>query len=200
MCGSARASGPSDPNYRTVRIRLQPRVSPLTGYTIIVDVTTGGPNPKTVNVLNDVITTPAPAFLKFGYSGSTGESTDFHEIRNLSVDAEATGAALLVNPTANNILAAATCDNTKLTTGTANVMLFCNSNNHSGYIIPSLIDLDPSTAGIQSAYTVSGKGTFTVDGTGIVTFTPLNNYTGGSAICSYQVTDNYGKQSNIAHI
>ena len=199
LCGDARATGPSDTKYRKVRIRLQPR-SPLPGYNIIVDVTTGGASPKTINVLNDVITTPAPAFLKFGYTASSGAATDFHEIRNLSVDAEPTGAALLVDATANNIVASATCDNTKLTTGTTNVMTHCSSNNHDGSILPSLIDLDPATAGIQSTYTATGKGTFTVDAAGIVTFTPIDNYTGGSAVCSYQVTDNYGKKSNIAQI
>ena len=200
LCGSARASGLSDPNYRKVRIRLQPRVSPLTGYNIIVDITIGGVSPKTINVLTDIISTPAPSFLKFGYSGSTGESTDFHEIRNLSVDAEPTGAALLVNPTANDILASTTCDNSKLIVATTNVMAHCSSNNHDGYILPSLIDLDPATAGIQNTFTATGKGTFTVDVSGIVTFTPVNNYTGGSAVCSYQVTDNYGKKSNTAQI
>jgi gliding motility-associated-like protein len=60
------------------------------------------------------------------------------------------------------------------------------------------VDLDPSTAGIQTAYTDT-TGTWTYDpATGVVTFDPVTNYT-GTATVTYQLCDN-GPQCDDAVI
>ncbi len=65
---------------------------------------------------------------------------------------------------------------------------------------PASIDLDPSTPGQQSARTVPGEGTFTLDNsTGRVTFTPVNGFTGTSTI-PYTINDANGTASNVANI
>jgi CshA-type fibril repeat protein len=64
---------------------------------------------------------------------------------------------------------------------------------------PSTVDLDPSTAGIQDTFTVPGEGTFTVDSTGDVTFTPESGFTGTVTI-PYTVQDTTGLPSNQANI
>jgi CshA-type fibril repeat protein len=60
-----------------------------------------------------------------------------------------------------------------------------------GMLVPSTVDLDPSTPGIQTTFTIPGQGTFVVDPvTGIVTFTPVPNYSGITTPIPYSVCDN----------
>jgi len=54
---------------------------------------------------------------------------------------------------------------------------------------PSSIDLDISMPGIQSSKTISGQGTFTVTDAGVVTFTPVLNFSGEVTPVTYQVCD-----------
>ncbi len=65
-----------------------------------------------------------------------------------------------------------------------------------GTVDPSTVDLDPSTPGQQTSITTP-EATWTVDGSGNVTFTPANNYT-GTAVIHYTVNDNDGQVSNVA--
>jgi len=65
-----------------------------------------------------------------------------------------------------------------------------------GTIISSTVDLDPLTPGQQTTVTAT-EGTWTVDGTGNVTFTPAANFN-GTATLSYTVNDNNGAASNAA--
>ncbi|NEQ41362.1 MAG: tandem-95 repeat protein, partial [Okeania sp. SIO3I5] len=58
-------------------------------------------------------------------------------------------------------------------------------------IDPTTIDLDPETNGIQKTITVPGKGTFTVDDDGNVTFTPVDGFEGEASI-PYAADDNDG--------
>jgi|GEM_PF-2771206 len=60
------------------------------------------------------------------------------------------------------------------------------------------IDLDPSTAGIQTSVSVAG-GQFHVDSVGKVTFTPTNLFT-GTAIIFYTISDNNGCLSDTSKI
>ena len=73
-----------------------------------------------------------------------------------------------------------------------------NDTDNDGTIDPSTVDLDPSTDGQQTTFTIAGEGTYTVDGSGNVTFTPEANYSGVSSI-AYQVADNDGA-TNTAEI
>lgn len=68
-----------------------------------------------------------------------------------------------------------------------------------GTVDVSTVDLDPATTGTQTSYTLASKGTFTVDSSGNVTFTPVTGFT-GSAVINYLVKDNVGAVSNTATI
>ncbi|KAG1654010.1 Serine-aspartate repeat-containing protein D [Nymphon striatum] len=72
-----------------------------------------------------------------------------------------------------------------------------NDSDPDGTIDPATVDLDPATAGIQTTLT-NAEGTWTVDGTGNVTFTPNATLTGNPAPIPYTVNDNDGNTSNTA--
>ncbi|WP_170172435.1 T9SS type A sorting domain-containing protein [Hymenobacter rigui] len=71
--------------------------------------------------------------------------------------------------------------------------------NDTGPKDAATVDLDPNTAGIQTTKTVAGQGTFTVDNTGLVTFTPVNGFT-GTAVIPYTINGTSGAVSNQANI
>ncbi len=184
-------------NYRRIKIILTPGSSLGTnkGYTISVTLFKGGtPTGTEVTLINNFdYPYLAPSTLQYGFAASTGSNTDFHEIRNLNI--VPTNTAALVNPTAQND-SVAICQGPKaLLDVTANDM----SNNTGGLLLKSLIDLDPSTAGIQNAFADGSKGSYSVDQNGIVTFTPGSGFSGVSQI-PYVVTDNYGYTSPPATI
>ncbi|TVZ55227.1 CHU domain-containing protein [Lutibacter sp. Hel_I_33_5] len=56
------------------------------------------------------------------------------------------------------------------------------------------IDLDPNTAGVQDSITTP-EGVWTVDGNGLLTFDPVDNYNGTASI-TYTVQDDQGAESN----
>lgn len=152
-------SGSAD--YRRAYIDVVPTtVGGLTTYRITVRIQHGLEVRTTVE--NFVVPTP-PTNLRLGFSGSTGSSTNIHEIRNLNIvqvpfasdDAAETAynRAVEVRVLANDVAPGSTID-------------------------PNSVDLDPATAGLQSTLTVPGKGTFSVDNTGLVTFTPLGTFAG----------------------
>lgn len=62
------------------------------------------------------------------------------------------------------------------------------------------VDLDPTTAGQQTSRTVPGQGTWTVDGLGNVTFTPIPGFTQDPTPINYTVQDAGGRTSNQATI
>jgi CshA-type fibril repeat protein len=76
--------------------------------------------------------------------------------------------------------------------------VLANDSDVDGLAVNS-IDLDPATAGQQSAVTVASRGTFSLDpATGLITFTPSTPYTAGlTASISYLVRDNFGAPSNV---
>ncbi len=71
------------------------------------------------------------------------------------------------------------------------INVLANDTDVDGTLVPGTIDLDPATPGVQTTFTVAGQGTFTVDPvTGVVTFTPVANFTGTTTPVTYQVCDN----------
>jgi hypothetical protein len=60
-------------------------------------------------------------------------------------------------------------------------------------------DIDPTLAGQQTVYLVPGVGTFSVDGTGTLTLTPVLHIT-GEAVTQYTLSDSFGTPSNLATI
>ncbi|MBS7234286.1 cadherin-like domain-containing protein, partial [Flavobacterium psychroterrae] len=75
-----------------------------------------------------------------------------------------------------------------------------NDSDVDGTIDVATVDLDPATPGIQTTFTVTGQGTYTVNNLGVVTFTPVLNYNGTATPINYTVNDNNGAISNIATI
>ncbi|MBL7713134.1 MAG: hypothetical protein JNL13_11735, partial [Chitinophagaceae bacterium] len=102
--GTSRAPLTSDAGYRRVDLSMKPRTGG--GYDISVDITVGGSTPATYNVISSyAYTTVAPDNLKFGFAGSTGGSTNYHEIRNLTIDVF--DPSPLLTPTAKDTSVAA---------------------------------------------------------------------------------------------
>ncbi|MFN9113640.1 MAG: tandem-95 repeat protein, partial [Bacteroidota bacterium] len=73
-----------------------------------------------------------------------------------------------------------------------------NDTDIDGTIDPATVDLDPTTPGQQTTLTTA-EGTWTVDASGNVTFTPAANFN-GTATATYTVNDNSGATSNTATI
>ncbi|BAV05896.1 gliding motility-associated C-terminal domain-containing protein [Filimonas lacunae] len=188
--GSRTDTTSSASGYRKAIISLTPRTGG--GFVVTVKIQKGS---TTTTVINSyAYTTTPPAKFGFGLGSSTGGNTNYHEIRNLTVDVP--DYTVLLAPTAVAD-AATTCQNTSVGIDVTNNDIITNS---GGEFNNASIDLDPSSTGVQTTKSVSG-GTFTVNTTtGIVTFTPTSGFT-GTATASYTVKDNYGAAaSNSANI
>jgi fimbrial isopeptide formation D2 family protein len=66
-------------------------------------------------------------------------------------------------------------------------------------IVPSTVDLDPATPGVQTSRTVP-EGTYVVNGVGEVTFTPNPGFSGKVTEITYTVLDSSGQKSNDGKI
>jgi len=188
----ARVTDPNTPGYRKVYIDLQPLA---VGYTVIVKMDIGGVA-GTKTILSTSYPYPAPPSLKIGFAGSTGGSTNFHEIDNILI--EVSNTVNLENPLAN-------ADSASVCADVPGIVLNVLSNDvlrndAPTYFDPATLDLDPSTAGIQNTYSVSGKGVFTANADGTVTFTGEPGTSGTVAEAYYTITDNYNKTSNQSKI
>lgn len=190
--GSVRFSDPASPGYRRVYMELVP--DPRGGYNITVRITRGGSSPISTTVIDkyyypDV----APANLSYGIASSTGDKTNFHEIRNVEIDV--INSAELAPPTATN-------DEISGCVGQPifiDVIRNDRSNNFGGIINKGSVDLNPGQAGVQSFFTIPGEGAFSVNTDGVVSFTPVNGFT-GTSLATYTVRDTYGAQSAPASI
>lgn len=74
--------------------------------------------------------------------------------------------------------------------------IVANDIDPDGSIDASTVDLDPTTAGIQSTFTTS-FASYSVDNQGVVTFTPEPHFCGFTSI-NYVVADNSGALTNTA--
>ena len=158
---AGRVTNPSDPNYRRAYIDVVPQgTAPNITYKITVRIQHGSAITKAID--NLTVATPPPN-LRIGFSGSTGGSTNIHEIRNLSV---------VQSPVANDDVAG-TIYNQPVRVNVLSNDQFFGSN-----FKPGGLDLDIATAGVQSTYTIAGQGTFTADVDGVVTFTPSGTFAG----------------------
>jgi uncharacterized repeat protein (TIGR01451 family) len=157
---TARAqSGSAD--YRRAYIDVVPTTAGgTTTYRITVRIQHGTAVYTAIN--NFQVATP-PQNLRLGFAGTTGGSTNVHEIRNLN---------LVQVPFAADD-AATTAYNAPVTLSILNNDVAPGSN-----IDPATVDLDPNTAGVQTSLAVPGKGTFAVNAQGVVTFTPSGTFAG----------------------
>ncbi|TQM51105.1 gliding motility-associated-like protein [Arcticibacter tournemirensis] len=190
--GNARQPDSSSTGYRRVYMDLVP--NPNGGYNITVRITRGGTSPTTVTVINNFYyPEPAPANLRYGIASSTGDQTNFHEIRNVFIDVFDVNN--ISKPNALNDALTLCSGKVAVLDVTANDV----SPNAGGTINKASVDLDPTVTGIQSTYTVPGKGTFSYNSDGTVSFTPESSFT-GNVIGYYSVKDSYGKTSDPAEI
>jgi gliding motility-associated-like protein len=81
-----------------------------------------------------------------------------------------------------------------------NLPVASNDFDIDGTINNATIDLNPSTPGIQTTFTVPGEGTYTANPDGTVTFDPLAGFEGNTTPVNYVIQDNEGLQSNIGTI
>lgn len=186
---SQRYPDSTNTNYRKIKIIINPGSSlgTDTGCHITVIMYRGGVPVSPVTLINNFdYPFAAPAKLQFGLSASTGSITDFHEIRDLNI--EAANISALIAPIAKPDSGIITCrDQTVLIDLAAND----SSLNKGGNINKLTIDLDPLTAGRQTSFIDAGKGTYAIDSNGVVSFTPLAGFT-GTSMASYKVADTYG--------
>lgn len=75
-----------------------------------------------------------------------------------------------------------------------------NDQDIDGTINAATVDLDPTTPAEDKTFTVVGQGTYGVDNSGMVIFTPALNYFGTATPVSYSVKDNEGALANVATI
>ncbi len=81
----------------------------------------------------------------------------------------------------------------------ATLSLVGNDSDPDGTINAATVDLNTSLAGIQNSYTLPSHGVFSVSGSGVLTFDPIDNFNGTASI-TYTVNDNVGATSNQATI
>jgi hypothetical protein len=155
------------PDFRKAYIYVLPTNG---GYNVTVRIQHGSTVTTTTN--NYAISTP-PEYLRIGFAGSTGSFTNVHEIRNLSI---------LDNPYAVDDVAQTRYDKA------VNIPVLNNDRGIGADLDSTTVDLDPSTDSIQHTFTVVAKGTFVVNSKGVVTFTPLANFSGVVSI-PYVVSD-----------
>jgi len=190
--GATRNDNVSSPDYRRAIIDLDPILGG--GFIVTVKIKVGGATPTVYKVLTTTINTIPPTNLKFGFGASTGGSDDFHDIRNVQI----TKKPSAINQTGT------VCGNNTLTanTGIVNAATGALSNNSGGTIDATSVDLDPNQIyGNSKNITVAGEGTYTVNASGIVTFTPAVGFTGPTTTAvPYTINDNFGATSNQATI
>lgn len=84
-----------------------------------------------------------------------------------------------------------------------------DSDPNSGSVVPSTINLIPPTGGTNivtdgngyvKSFTVANVGSWSVNTSGVLTFTPVNGYSGIAPTVRYTIKDAAGLTSNIANI
>jgi uncharacterized repeat protein (TIGR01451 family) len=161
----SRVTDPNAAGYRKAYINVIPvTTSGSTVYKITVRIQNGQ---NVTTAVNSVTVTDPPTNLRVGFSGSTGGNNSIHEIRGLAV----VQAPIAVDDNAQ------TAYNNDVT-----IPVLANDVSSGADIDLPTVDLDPNTIARETSYTVAGQGTFAVDNTGLVTFTPLGSFAGTASI------------------
>jgi gliding motility-associated-like protein len=190
--GAIRTPNPFDEGYRKVFMLMEP--NPLGGYNITVKLTKGGTPGLTTTVVDKFYyPEAAPATLKYGFASSTGFQTNYHEVRNVTIDV--LNPVIKTPPIASNDVASA-C---QFNQATINAAGNDTPSAEGGAIDKKTIDLNPNTAGIQNSLNVPNVGVFSTAPDGFVQFTPVNAFV-GTATCTYNIQDISGSVSNNATI
>ena len=121
-------------------------------------------------------------------------------VTNAAGCVSATSANVLINTKPNCIPVAVNDTVTTIQNTPLNIRVTSNDYDLDGTIDVGTVDLNPSIPGIQTTFTVAGQGTYSVNSSGVVTFTPTADFYGTTTPVSYTVNDNSGATSNIATI
>ncbi len=200
--GPAGTIGPANAGYRKVRIVIEKATGLATGYDITTYITVGGDNVPnrvgsgtgTYRLLNkyNYPTSAAtiPANLSFGFAASTGSENNYHEIRNIEV---------VIPPSVLKVPAAvADAAIMKKVDGSITFNITDNDKDENGNgtlnTTTTGVDLDVTTAGVQSTITVTDVGTYTYNGDKTITFTPVASFTGVAPALPYNIKDNGGDE------
>lgn len=175
-----REPDPLKENYRKAIIHLKPATAPETGYYITVKIVTGGTVPTTHLLINNFhYPDLAPAKVRYGLASSTGAYTNYHEIRNMRINP--------YDPIATDDLGYETSKKVPVNISVLNNDVSGNSSN----------TIDPSTIVITDQPL---NGSVSVNkSTGIVTYTPDNNFI-GKATFYYTFKNDEGTTSNKAKV
>ena len=168
----------SRPSSKTVIFTLTPAVSPAVGYTITAQFRSSGSQPFQTIFSNVPFPYVPPANLSVGFSGSTGGSTNIHELQGLSA---ATPDDLQVTMTGpSSVLQGASV--------TYNVTVTNNGNNTlSGADAPTVLDTLPaSITGAAWTCTASAGASCDASGSGNINTSNVTLPANGSI--SYTIT------------
>ena len=166
------------PSPKTVLFTLTPAVSPAIGYTITAQFRSASDQPFQTLFSNVPFPYTPPANLSVGFSGSTGGSTNFHELRGLSA---ATPDDLQVTMTGpSSVLQGSAV--------TYNVTLTNNGNNTlSGADSPTVLDLlPPSITAVAWTCTAGSGASCDASGTGNINTSNITLPANGSI--TYSIT------------
>ncbi|MDE5069633.1 MAG: Ig-like domain-containing protein, partial [Trichodesmium sp. St4_bin8_1] len=131
--------------------------------------------------------------------GFVGEVTIFYSVKDVTGNITTSQGKITVEVIDNPPIA--TDDNASTTKGEPVTFDIVNNDiDNDGNIDPTTIDLDPSTEEQEKTKVVEGEGTYTVDDTGKVTFTPETDFAGTATPIPYTVADNNNQKSDEAKI
>ncbi|SKB82258.1 tandem-95 repeat protein [Daejeonella lutea] len=170
----------SNPGYRKATIEILPNGA--NSYKINVWIVEGGVATPHHPVVDFIYNATIPPNLSYGLAASTGGFTNLHEVRNIDIVIPPSSA---VKPVAVADVST-TSEDTPVT-----FSIISNDYDANGNYTLNLgsIDLNPSVAGEQKTLTTT-DGTYTVNNSGIVTFTPALHFSGAAAAISYTIKDN----------
>jgi hypothetical protein len=161
----SRITDPNAAGYRKAYINVIPvTTSGSTVYKITVRIQNGQ---NVTTAVNNVTVTDPPTNLRVGFSGSTGGNNSIHEIRGLAVVQAPIAVDDNVHTAYNNAVT---------------IPVLANDVSSGADIDLPTVDLNPGTIARETSLTVAGQGTFAVDASGVVTFTPLGSFAGTASI------------------
>ena len=204
--GTTRVTDRNRPGYRKVFLELQP-ISSGPGFflKLRMEVTTELNQLRMVTIFDGAYPFPAPPNLKIGFAGSTGGSTNFHEIRNLIVQVAADDA--LQNPEGVDFTDRASCAgqlNQFYITDEEVRLPNANSTIRCLQFYESLGDIEEESGDLcaqarcleQNRVLIVPQGIFQAsDQAGGYTFLPNEAFIDQEVTVFYTITDNYGKTS-----
>ena len=173
---------PSSADYRRAYIDVVPViVNSVKSYRITVRIQHGL---AIQTAVSKFLVSAPPENLRIGFSGSTGGSTNYHEIRKLAVRQtpfldDDVASTPYDQPVAINLL---------------NNDIFSYANYK-----PGTVDLDINQDGVQSTLTLPGQGSLAVTSEGVVTFTPSGTFAGVLTV-PYTAADVLGETGSPANI